>query len=49
LVKKSRNNPAKSALKQTDKIFDRLVEIRRGFHENPELASKRKANSGNAK
>ncbi len=27
---------------ETDKIFDKLVKIRRGFHENPELAGKEK-------
>lgn len=27
---------------ETDKIFDRLVQIRRDFHENPELAGKEK-------
>ena len=27
---------------ETDKIFDKLVEIRRSFHENPELAGKEK-------
>lgn len=27
---------------ETDKIFDKLVEVRRGFHENPELAGKEK-------
>ena len=26
----------------TDKIFEKLVEVRRGFHENPELAGKEK-------
>lgn len=32
----------KSIKLETDKIFDKLVEIRRGFHENPELAGKEK-------
>ncbi len=27
---------------ETDKIFDKLVQVRRGFHENPELAGKEK-------
>lgn len=27
---------------ETDRIFDKLVEVRRGFHENPELAGKEK-------
>ena len=27
---------------ETDKIFDKLIEVRRGFHENPELAGKEK-------
>lgn len=31
--------------KQTDVIFDKLVEIRRGFHENPELAGHEKRTS----
>ena len=27
---------------ETDKIFDKLVQVRRRFHENPELAGKEK-------
>ena len=40
-IKKQPTNQ-KSIKIETDKIFDKLVEIRRGFHENPELASKEK-------
>lgn len=32
----------KSIQLETDKIFDRLIQIRRDFHENPELAGKEK-------
>jgi len=39
---KSEIETQKSIQLETDKIFDKLVEIRRDFHENPELAGKEK-------
>lgn len=39
---KSNINIQESIKLETDKIFDKLVQIRRDFHENPELAGKEK-------
>lgn len=38
--KKSESATLESIILETDEIFDRLVQIRREFHENPELAGK---------
>ena len=38
----AQKNTNKSIKLETDKIFDKLVEVRRGFHQNPELAGKEK-------
>jgi metal-dependent amidase/aminoacylase/carboxypeptidase family protein len=40
--KKNETVTNKSIQLETDKIFDKLVEIRRNFHQNPELAGKEK-------
>ena len=41
--KKASENLTHESIKlETDKIFDKLVEVRRHFHENPELAGKEK-------
>ncbi|GAA6766959.1 hypothetical protein AAFH68_29060 [Flavobacterium sp. CGRL1] len=39
---KNNINIQESIKLETDKIFDKLVQIRRDFHENPELAGKEK-------
>lgn len=38
----AQNNADESIKLETDKIFDKLVKVRRSFHENPELAGKEK-------
>lgn len=40
--KKSESATFESIRLETDEIFDKLVEIRREFHENPEIAGKEK-------
>ena len=40
--KKSEINIHESIKFETDKIFDKLIQVRRDFHENPELAGKEK-------
>lgn len=41
-LKSNSNSPEEILSNETDQIFDKLVQVRRKFHENPELAGKEK-------